>query len=253
LKTPAVASTVLAPKVAGTQALADAIGESPLDFFVLCSSTASVLGGAGQVDYCAANAYLDAFANDYAKRTGTFTVAVNWDAWQEVGMAVDTATAVPDALARHRAAMLSRGIRPEEGVDAFARILERGASSQIAVLTVGLRALRGLEAPEVGAPTRYTRPELSVEYSAPTNELESAICNIWIQLLGLERVGVHDDFFELGGHSLLATQLASRLRQALDIDLSLADIFEAPSIAGLAELFMARLLEQEERSIAGRA
>jgi len=55
-----------------------------------------VLGGFGQVDYCAANAFLDEFAHRNTSINGQFTVAINWDTWQEVGMAVNTA--VPDEL-----------------------------------------------------------------------------------------------------------------------------------------------------------
>jgi len=58
---------------------------------VLSSSLSSVLGGFGQVDYCAANAFLDEFAHRNTSINGQFTVAINWDAWQEVGMAVNTA------------------------------------------------------------------------------------------------------------------------------------------------------------------
>ncbi|UJH78705.1 phosphopantetheine-binding protein (plasmid) [Burkholderia cenocepacia] len=53
------------------------------------------------------------------------------------------------------------------------------------------------------------------EYAAPQGEIETTIAQIWQSLLGIERVGRHDDFFGLGGHSLLAVQMVSRLRQAL--------------------------------------
>jgi amino acid adenylation domain-containing protein len=78
------------------------------------------------------------------------------------------------------------------------------------------------------------RPELRTPYEAPRNDLESAIAEIWGQLLRVEGVSVHDDFFELGGHSLLATQVASRLRSVLGIDLALRELFEHPTIAALA-------------------
>lgn len=90
LKTPEVAADVLAPKVKGTQVLANALKDMPLDFFVLCSSLISISGGFGRVDYCAANAFLDAFAQYNTSKHGTFTVSINWDTWQGVGMAVDT-------------------------------------------------------------------------------------------------------------------------------------------------------------------
>jgi natural product biosynthesis luciferase-like monooxygenase protein len=87
LKTTAAAEAVLAPKVQGTLALAAALEGIPLDFLVLCSSLSAVLGEPGQIDYAAANAFLDTFAHHHTARTGIPTVAIGWDAWREVGMA----------------------------------------------------------------------------------------------------------------------------------------------------------------------
>jgi phthiocerol/phenolphthiocerol synthesis type-I polyketide synthase E len=83
------AERVLAPKLWGARALESAFADRPLDFLVLCSSTIAVTGGIGQVDYCAANNFLDAFAASYTRRYGTPALAVDWDRWREVGMAVD--------------------------------------------------------------------------------------------------------------------------------------------------------------------
>ncbi|QDQ25470.1 amino acid adenylation domain-containing protein [Chitinimonas arctica] len=73
------------------------------------------------------------------------------------------------------------------------------------------------------------------DYVAPQGESETALAAIWMGLLKLDRVGRHDNFFELGGHSLLAVQLLSRLRQALDVELPLAELFDYPQLARLAE------------------
>ena len=90
LKTPAMAGNVLAPKVTGTRVLDRLLQDTSLDFFVMCSSRSSVLGGFGNVDYCAANAYLDAFAH-YKRAQGESFVSIDWDAWQSVGMLVKSA------------------------------------------------------------------------------------------------------------------------------------------------------------------
>jgi thioesterase domain-containing protein/NAD(P)-dependent dehydrogenase (short-subunit alcohol dehydrogenase family)/acyl carrier protein len=83
LKTAASAMRVLDPKVRGTLVLEEALRDEPLACFVLFSSISSILPPAGQVDYAAANAFLDAFA---LSRKGTVT-AINWGAWREIGMA----------------------------------------------------------------------------------------------------------------------------------------------------------------------
>ncbi|MGO1073868.1 amino acid adenylation domain-containing protein, partial [Lysobacter sp. CA199] len=72
-------------------------------------------------------------------------------------------------------------------------------------------------------------------YEAPQGRVEATLATIWAELLKVERVGRFDDFFELGGHSLLAVQLATRVRDALDIELNLRDVFEASELARLAE------------------
>ncbi|SFU42710.1 non-ribosomal peptide synthetase [Xenorhabdus koppenhoeferi] len=75
----------------------------------------------------------------------------------------------------------------------------------------------------------------SREYEAPQGETEQKIAEVWQSLLRLEQVGRHDNFFELGGHSLLTVQMASRLRQSLNIQLDLQDLFTHPILADLAQ------------------
>lgn len=92
LKTRQMAEAVLASKVQGTTVLASVLGQMPLDFFIACSSRTSIMGSFGQVDYCAANAFLDAFAH-YSHQNGSAPmVAINWDAWIDVGMLTNAAS-----------------------------------------------------------------------------------------------------------------------------------------------------------------
>ena len=88
---------------------------------------------------------------------------------------------------------------------------------------------KNLPAPE------YTRPELAGEYQGARSPAEEVMASIWAEVLRLDQVGIHDQFFELGGHSLLATQVVSRVRHAFQVELPLRALFEAPTVAGLAE------------------
>jgi len=80
----------------------------------------------------------------------------------------------------------------------------------------------------------HTRPELESAFVAARSAAEQRLGEIWCQVLGVERVGVHDNFFELGGHSLLATKVVSRIRAVFGAELPLRRVFESPTISELA-------------------
>jgi acyl carrier protein len=74
----------------------------------------------------------------------------------------------------------------------------------------------------------------STDFVEPRTELEELLVNIWKDVVGIDRIGIHDNFFDLGGHSLLVTQVVSRIRDALDIELPVRAVFESPTVAELA-------------------
>ncbi|MFP4120962.1 MAG: amino acid adenylation domain-containing protein [Coleofasciculus sp.] len=88
---------------------------------------------------------------------------------------------------------------------------------------------RGLPAPD------QVRPEIAGVFVAPRTSVEEKLVKIWAELLKIERVGIHDNFFELGGHSLLTTQLLAKVRDTFQVDVSLRQLLELPTVAGLAE------------------
>ncbi|MBO1537086.1 non-ribosomal peptide synthetase, partial [Pseudomonas sp. OA65] len=84
------------------------------------------------------------------------------------------------------------------------------------------------------------------QYEAPNGETETLLAQIWTDLLGLERIGRHDDFFELGGHSLLAVQVTLRARETFGVEVPLRGLFEHPSLLDLADLINTLQLAQYE-------
>ena len=95
------------------------------------------------------------------------------------------------------------------------------------------------------APDR-ARPDLGVDYVAPSIEIERKLASIWCEVLGLERVGVHDNFFELGGDSILGIQIVARARTA-GLELSPKHLFEHQTIAELVPICAVSLSRDAEQ------
>ena len=97
------------------------------------------------------------------------------------------------------------------------------------------------------APTS-PRVESGESFVAPQTPMEELLARIWLEVLKLKSVSVHNNFFELGGHSLLAARVVARVRAALDIELGMVDVFQAPTIAGLASLLSSRGVMSESEA-----
>jgi len=179
---------------------------------------------------------------------GTNVVAINWDAWQEVGMAVETE--VPEALRAARDANLKLGIATSEGQDAFERILasglpqvvvsprdlQRRIDEQVAGLLGHVAAEdEVVEEATMAKRATHARPALSTEYVEPESETERQIAGVWADLLGLDKIGTLDNFFELGGNSLVMMQLNVRLRSLFGISLPVRALFETPDVGSVSE------------------
>jgi acyl carrier protein len=261
LKTKEMAAPVFAPKVSGTRALQAALEGSALDFFVLFSTSLALTGVFGQVDYCAANAFLDAFARANMLRGGTFTLSIDWhvpqwETWQEASLAL-----MPDFQAQFAEAREAYGIKLAEGVELFRRLLS-GSLPQVIVSTQDFQALNDEQQRAAGtslldqlgtngvANLARTRTEADGDYVPPKDAVEAAMTALWEELFGLQRLSVNDNFFELGGNSLLGIQLISRVRKDFQVELPLSSLFETPTAAGLAAAIAeTRLREKEAEEI----
>ena len=96
------------------------------------------------------------------------------------------------------------------------------------------------------APVKAPAPVVAVapaSKEAPHTDIERQVLAIWRERLGVEDIGIHDNFLELGGNSLMAAQMLTRLRESFPVQLPLSDLFEAPTVAGIAGRIEARLKE----------
>jgi acyl transferase domain-containing protein len=238
-----MAERVQAPKTEGTLILGRVLEGLPLDFLALFSSLASIFGGVGQVDYAAANAFLDAFAERRTARGECRTVAIDWCEWQWdawTGAALPLDTEIRRQLASQRQLY---GLTFDESLEALCRAVSSGLP-RVAVLTRDFASyqrhsisevLGGLESLQrEGQGRRHSRPDLGAAYVPPRTELEHTLVAIWEELLGIEPMGIEDSFLEMGGHSLLALQVISRIHEALGVDLPLNVLLESPTLAELA-------------------
>jgi acyl transferase domain-containing protein/acyl carrier protein len=260
LRTKEATDQVLLAKVMGTIVLDRVLNDTTLDFFILCSSLASIFAMFGQAGYGAANAFQDAFAHWKSSGGTVFATAINWDTWKEVGMGVATvAKMAKDQHLDNVDLLLDKGILNGEGIDSFARILQYPLP-QVVVSTTDLTAKLAEEKRgnlssaaqefelEAYTGTLQPRPELSMEYVAPRTEFEKTFADLLKQFFGYDRVGIDDNLFEFGVTSLSLIRINSLLREKLKKDIPIVLMFEYPTIGALG-----RSLELEEKGEAGSA
>jgi acyl transferase domain-containing protein len=222
------------PKADIANALLATLGGRTVDFCIVASSLASVLGGIGHGVYAAANAYVDLFAVVATRSGRTRWTAVDWEAWDSGEW-------------RHGLApgetLTGYLITSEEGEDVFGRILASGLPPRIVnssgSLELRLRQWVGgpplASEPESVVTTPHPRPNLQSAYVAPADTVESELAAIWGELLGIDAVGAADNFFELGGHSLVATRVVARIVERLSVRVPLGTFLTHPTIGQLAE------------------
>ncbi|WP_244884052.1 SDR family NAD(P)-dependent oxidoreductase [Paenibacillus graminis] len=239
---------VLDAKVTGTWLLDQYTAQDNLDYFVLFSSVTSLLGGMGQADYTAANAYLDVFS-DYRQANNRRSVTINWPAWKEVGMTLkyDIQEGLSPFL----------GLTEEQGISILDAVLQRKLS-RIIVGQINERHFRSgnHSLPFVVPPQIISRgtgaflPEARATASASVppimpvlkgrnnhsyNSYETSLAAMWQRVLGVAEVNVYLPFQETGGNSILATSLVKEMDDVYPGCVNIATLFAYPSIAQMAE------------------
>jgi phthiocerol/phenolphthiocerol synthesis type-I polyketide synthase E len=220
-------------KVRGTRALAAALAGRPLDFCLLVSSNATVLGGPGLAAYAAANAYLDATAEAAADR-GEPWLSASWDPWPE-----------PDPASSRRSGRFA--MTAGDALDAVDRLLAARLTGHVVVSTgrlpERLAQWRGRPAalptdPARLATDRATPAAFATDRAAPAGriELQRLVVEVWRAALGVEAVGLDDSFFDLGGDSLAGLAVIAELERRLGVRTPVVALYEAPTVRRLAEL-----------------
>lgn len=230
---------VLDPKVKGTMVLDKLFRDKKLDVFVLFSSLVALYGVAGQIDYAAANLFLDCYAQRARIRyDDRKVISVNWDNWENIGMAAREIEAAKNNTILQK--FYSVGIKPKEGMKALQYITSMEESEVIVSVKDVKEQEKYLEkVAKIGDidiecttnKEQCERPEMSVEYVPPRNKIEEDIEEAWKNVFGFNKIGIYDDFNELGGDSLYALSIVTALKKKHSIDI--ADIYQYPTIEKL--------------------
>lgn len=248
---------VLAPKVLGAWNLHTLTADLDLDFFVLFSSIASVLGSPGQANYAAANAFLDGLAQDRRSR-GLPCLSINWGPWAEVGMAARTQSA------RGTASRVMHPLAPAQALAALDRLFEKNGPPQAVAISVDwtqlARSFNGQPPPaliadllkEKGKPaaaksSRESGPRLSMQnLLAASADQRHALLLEYVQkslaqvmALDAPELDPEESLSNLGLDSLMALELQHSLEESLNTKLPLELLMGVPSL----NAFVTRLLE----------
>jgi acyl transferase domain-containing protein/trans-aconitate methyltransferase len=266
----AALNAVLRPKSTGAWYLHRLLEDASLDFFVLFSSAASLLGQPGHGSYAAANAFLDALAY-YRRAHGLPVLSINWGAWANIGFAT---TPGGQRLARHLALMGIESIPLRQGLEALEQLLRQGMA-QAAVLPVNWAQYRQFY-PAAGEPPllSYLKHERDDELSRADSQTEEVkqvseqqhellqrlkrstasdreeLLAVYVQdritkILRLDssiQPARDQSLGELGFDSLMGTQLENRFRSELGVDVPIKEFIGRVSIAQLIGLLLDHLI-----------
>ncbi|UUM20780.1 SDR family NAD(P)-dependent oxidoreductase [Mycoavidus sp. SF9855] len=234
-KTGETVRQVLAPKVAGLVALDEATREVALDWLVLCSSVASVLGNIGQVDYAAGNGFLDSYAQyrvslvAQGQRQGR-TVSVSWPLWAEGGMQIDAAA--QEQLRRDTGL---EAMPSATGVTALCQALGQPVAHVVVGYGVVAPVLQRLRA-ACETPTAILDADGPATVAELQSQIEYALTGLISAQLKIAREELERDapLSEFGFDSVMLTGLGNALNQKYSLLLSPTIFFEYSTIAALA-------------------
>jgi len=247
--------SVLAPKVYGAWHLHQLTQEQPLEFFVLFSSAASLLGSPGQGSHVAANAFLDALAH-HRQGLGLPGLSINWGAWSGVGAAAQRQV---DQQIQVRGV---DAIAPDQGLHIFSQLLAHPSEAQVGVIPIRwpqflsqgwtdrfferFQSSASAASATTDAPSGWQTRLRTLPERQRLTFLTTALQQEVARVLGRSANQLPDPqlgFFDMGMDSLMAVELKNRLDTQLGTTVSSTVIFEHPTIAALAKHLAAEVLQ----------
>ncbi|WP_159881482.1 type I polyketide synthase [Paenibacillus puerhi] len=240
---------MLAPHILGLTVLASLL-RGRAGWMALFSRTITVTGGVGQLDLCATGSFLDAWARAQSA-AGLPAVSISWSMWQE-DIWLERMSGIPQRIREKLEGLQAAyGLSADEGLLAIEWLAASGLP-QAVVSTQPFEEARNawasLHKTESAAPEETLSPSLvgPAERTAPRNETERTLASMWEAMFGTPDIGIHHNFFELGGNSLHSIQLVARLRQTFHSAIPMDILFQAPTIASLAEAIESTQADREE-------
>lgn len=241
LKSEETFTEVLDPKLDGTMNLLQVLGND--SFLMLFSSIVSLIGGEGQGDYCAANAFLDSFS-EAALRKGVHVSAANWPNWKDVGMTTEFNLGEDDSpfsFVRVEDAMNWLDyllVNPEHRVipsEINQKSFRNFQQNLPFLLSDGLGTNRRITTKDSQQEWKEAKINVTIKgISNPTN-IQQKISETYAKILGLEEIDVFESFQDMGGNSLMTTQLLELLEQEFPGLVDISDIFSYPTVSELSE------------------
>jgi acyl transferase domain-containing protein len=225
------------PKAHGQIALEKVLADRPIDFCLLLSSLAGILGGLRLLAYGAANHFMDAAA-ERANRglERTVWISAAWDVWQHHQ---DEKRAI-SAIGR---SMDDKAIQPEEGLEAIRRLLTLRDISHVAVSTwdIEYRLDQWVRDERIALPAASTTAPDQEAVAQEAGDLIEQVTRLVREELGSPEMPSDGDIFEFGGDSLLIVRLLSNVREYFSVEVPLADVLAEPTPVALTRFIQQRL------------
>ena len=234
---------VFHPKVQGLQTLINLFRNKKLEFFIASSSLTAIAGGVGQIDYCAANIYLDFCLRQnpfiYCKRS----LVINWNAWRSVGMATNVKHTT------HCYLYAGNSITPEKGMLVLEQLLNCSYNQVIVSRFSPKNEIERIK-------KTFPMPQINKVQNSSTlfskikqYSVQDIVTSAWKNILGVDVIDEQSSFYDYGGDSLALIQLVALLEKSANIKVTLQELVQHLKFNKMVELIKTHTQDKEPINI----